>query len=186
MQNELATNVILQSLSDSFKQFILNFNMNEIDKTLPQLLGMLRTAETKGKRKKRTKSKGNAESKPKAKDALKSEGGTSKEGKFFHCDKPGHFKRNCPVYLEEVKKAKAINSLKECGIVSKLTPPDTPRWNGVYERRNRTLLDMVRSMMSHNDLPIGTSYVKSRCSGITKFLCPTRDPCTNTENRRKS
>ncbi|KAK9027896.1 hypothetical protein V6N11_067717 [Hibiscus sabdariffa] len=43
--------------------------------------------------------------------------------------------------------------LKECGIVSQLTPPDTPQWNGVYERRNRTLLDMVRSMMSHNDLP---------------------------------
>ncbi|KAK9002088.1 hypothetical protein V6N11_024776 [Hibiscus sabdariffa] len=43
--------------------------------------------------------------------------------------------------------------LKECGIVSQLTPPDTPLWNGVYERRNRTFLDMVRSMMSHNNLP---------------------------------
>ncbi|KAK8675759.1 hypothetical protein V6N13_033822 [Hibiscus sabdariffa] len=44
LNNELVTDVILQSLSDSFKQFILNFNMNDIDKTLPQLLGMLRTA----------------------------------------------------------------------------------------------------------------------------------------------
>ncbi|KAK8518050.1 hypothetical protein V6N12_033042 [Hibiscus sabdariffa] len=43
--------------------------------------------------------------------------------------------------------------LKECGIVSQLTPPGTPQWNGVFERRNRTLLDMVRSMMSHTDLP---------------------------------
>ncbi|KAK8708622.1 hypothetical protein V6N13_059660 [Hibiscus sabdariffa] len=43
--------------------------------------------------------------------------------------------------------------LKECGIVSHLTPPGTPQWNGVSERRNRTLLDMVRSMMSHTDLP---------------------------------
>ncbi|KAK8510716.1 hypothetical protein V6N12_067166 [Hibiscus sabdariffa] len=43
--------------------------------------------------------------------------------------------------------------LKECGIVSQLTPPGTPQWNGVSERRNRTLLDMVRSMMSHTDLP---------------------------------
>ncbi|KAK8708192.1 hypothetical protein V6N13_059237 [Hibiscus sabdariffa] len=42
--------------------------------------------------------------------------------------------------------------LKECGIVSQLTPPGTPQWNGVSERRNRTLLDMVRSMMSHTDL----------------------------------
>ena len=47
------------------------------------------------------------------------------------------------------------NYLKECGIVSKLTPPGTPQWNGVSERRrNCTLLDMVRSMMSHVDLPI--------------------------------
>ncbi|KAK8680516.1 hypothetical protein V6N13_109459 [Hibiscus sabdariffa] len=44
--------------------------------------------------------------------------------------------------------------LKECGIVSQLTPPGTPQWNGVSERRSRTLLDMVRSMMSHSDLPI--------------------------------
>ncbi|KAK8500241.1 hypothetical protein V6N12_041483 [Hibiscus sabdariffa] len=43
--------------------------------------------------------------------------------------------------------------LKECVIVSQLTPPGTPQWNGVFERRNRTLLDMVRSMMSHIDLP---------------------------------
>lgn len=43
--------------------------------------------------------------------------------------------------------------LKECGIVSQLTPPYTPQHNGVSERRNRTLLDMVRSMMSFTDLP---------------------------------
>ena len=44
--------------------------------------------------------------------------------------------------------------LKDCGIVSQLTPLLTPQWNGVSERRNRTLLDMVRSMMSQTDLPI--------------------------------
>ena len=44
--------------------------------------------------------------------------------------------------------------LKECGIVSQLTPPRTPQLNGVAERRNRTLLDMVRSMMSRATLPI--------------------------------
>ena len=33
--------------------------------------------------------------------------------------------------------------LKNCGIVSQLTPPGTPQRNGVSERCNRTLLDMV-------------------------------------------
>ncbi|KAI3698995.1 hypothetical protein L2E82_42959 [Cichorium intybus] len=41
-----------------------------------------------------------------------------------------------------------LDYLKECRIVSQLTPPRTPQLNGVAERRNRTLLDMVRSMMS--------------------------------------
>src|SRR5664279_5191168 len=44
--------------------------------------------------------------------------------------------------------------LKSCGIVSQLTPPGTPQRNGVSERRNRTLLDMVRSMMSQTDLSL--------------------------------
>ncbi|KAJ9542935.1 hypothetical protein OSB04_029441 [Centaurea solstitialis] len=46
------------------------------------------------------------------------------------------------------------NHLMECGIVSQLTPPYTPQMNGVSERRNRTLLDMVRSMMCHSTLPV--------------------------------
>jgi hypothetical protein len=44
--------------------------------------------------------------------------------------------------------------LKQCGIVPQLTPPGTPQWNRVSERRNRTLLDMVRSMMSQTDLSL--------------------------------
>ncbi|KAG8497104.1 hypothetical protein CXB51_008305 [Gossypium anomalum] len=318
---KLATNVILQSLPDSYSQFVLNFNMNEIDKTLPQLLSMLRTAEgntkkvgpkpilmvrnNKGKGKAKIPTKPKGKSKPnlgKGKAALKPKGRVSKEGNCFHYGVTGHWKRNCPIYLEEIKKAKAsgtsasgiyvidinlstttswvldtgcgshictsvqglqrsrtlargdvdlrvrngvrvaalavgtytlslpsgldvcgqINTqarggfhyfitftddfsrygyvylmhhkfealekfkefknkvqnqlgktiktfrsdrgeeylslefddlLKECLIVSQLTPPTTPQWNGVSERRNRTLLDMVRSMMSHADLP---------------------------------
>ena len=33
--------------------------------------------------------------------------------------------------------------LKQCGIVSQLASPGTPQRNGVSERRNHTLLDMV-------------------------------------------
>src|SRR5665213_3518279 len=71
------------------------------------------------------------------------------------------------VELQLGKKVRAIRSdrggeylsyefedyLRDCGIVSQWTPPGTPQWNGVSERSNRTLLDMVRSMMSRTDLP---------------------------------
>ena len=44
--------------------------------------------------------------------------------------------------------------LLEHGILSQLTTPGTPQQNCVVERRNRTLLDMVRSMISYSSLPI--------------------------------
>ncbi|KAK0607649.1 hypothetical protein LWI29_018134 [Acer saccharum] len=40
------------------------------------------------------------------------------------------------------------------GIVSQFFAPGTPQQNRVAERRNRTLLDMVRSMLSYSTLPI--------------------------------
>nr|GEZ19610.1 hypothetical protein [Tanacetum cinerariifolium] len=43
--------------------------------------------------------------------------------------------------------------LKDHWIIAHRTSPYTPQHNGVSERRNRTLLDMVRSMMSQTTLP---------------------------------
>ncbi|KAK8590203.1 hypothetical protein V6N13_088977 [Hibiscus sabdariffa] len=115
LKDELATDDILQSLLDSFKPFVPNFIINELNKTLPQLLGMLQTAESdlnkngsksilivceaKRKGKKKAKSKGNGESKSKRKIALKPGNGIGKDGKFFHCNKTRHWKRNCPLFI---------------------------------------------------------------------------------------
>ena len=46
-----------------------------------------------------------------------------------------------------------LDYLRDNGILSQWTLPYTPQCNGVAERRNRTLLDMVRSMMGKADLP---------------------------------
>ncbi|GJR05633.1 retrotransposon protein, putative, ty1-copia subclass [Tanacetum coccineum] len=46
-----------------------------------------------------------------------------------------------------------LDHLNEYGIISHRTPPYMPQHNGVLERRNKTLLDMVRSMMSQTTLP---------------------------------
>ena len=42
--------------------------------------------------------------------------------------------------------------LEECDIVPQYTMPGSPRMNGVAKRRNRTLKDTVRSMISHSNL----------------------------------
>ena len=63
--------------------------------------------------------------------------------KFLRSDRGGK-------YLNE----EFLSHLESHGIVSQLTPPRTPQHNGVSERRNRTLLDMVRSMMSNSTLPL--------------------------------
>nr|GEX08712.1 hypothetical protein [Tanacetum cinerariifolium] len=45
-----------------------------------------------------------------------------------------------------------LDHLKHHRIIAHRTPPYTPQHNGVSERRNRTLLDMVRSMMIQTTL----------------------------------
>ncbi|KAL0411536.1 UNVERIFIED_CONTAM: transposon Ty1-A Gag-Pol polyprotein [Sesamum latifolium] len=62
-----------------------------------------------------------------------------------------------------------IDYLKENGILSQLTPPGTPQLNGVAEKRNRTLLDMVRSMMSFTELPSSfwATHLRRRLSCVS-------------------
>lgn len=43
--------------------------------------------------------------------------------------------------------------LKECEIVSQLTPLGTPQCYGVAKKMKQTMLDMIRSMMSNATLP---------------------------------
>ena len=44
--------------------------------------------------------------------------------------------------------------LEDHGITSQLAAPGQPQQNGVAERRNQILLEMVRSMMSYASLPV--------------------------------
>lgn len=64
--------------------------------------------------------------------------------------------------------------LKQCGIIPQLTPPGTPQWNGVSERRNRTLLDMVRSMMSRAELPLSFWGYALETAAFTLNRVPTK------------
>ncbi|KAK1643193.1 hypothetical protein QYE76_060998, partial [Lolium multiflorum] len=155
-------------------------NMN---KEFPELFGMLKAAEIEIKKehqvlmvnkttsfKKQGKSKGkNKKSGKKAAASVKPKSGPKPDAECYSArrrDTGSEFQSE--VENQRNKKIKFLRSdrggeylsyefgmhLKKCGILSQLTPPGTPQRNGVSERRNRTLLDMVRSMMSLTDLPL--------------------------------
>ncbi|VFR01310.1 unnamed protein product, partial [Cuscuta campestris] len=104
LQKELATDLILQSLPELYKGFVMNYMMHDLDKPLPELLKMLHTAEEnltkgkgasvlmvqggKGKPKKGIKIKARTVGKPKSKSTSsatqKPIGGVAK-GKCHHC-----------------------------------------------------------------------------------------------------
>ena len=44
--------------------------------------------------------------------------------------------------------------LESKGICAQYTMPGTPQQNGVAKRKNRTLMDMVRSMMNNSSVPV--------------------------------
>ncbi|KAL8155353.1 hypothetical protein AgCh_000657 [Apium graveolens] len=119
MDGELSQDVVLQSLLSS-SQFVVNFHMNKLDVSLPKLHNMLKTAESNFPPKKSSvlligegsnpkKRKRNPSKKKKVGEKTpvppKAEDPKSKVV-CFHCNKVGYWKRNCKVYLTELKKKK--------------------------------------------------------------------------------
>ncbi|GJT46960.1 zinc finger, CCHC-type containing protein [Tanacetum coccineum] len=194
MPNEPGVSLILNSLNKDYDQFVQNYNMHSMGKTIAELHAMLKLhkkgipkkAETpavlairEGKIQKDKKKPRGAKGKEKGKNKLAyapkpkippppKRDNPTKDFVCHHFKEAGHWKRNCLSYQAELKKRKNasvastsgeytshefVNHMKSYGIVSQLTPPYTPQHNGVSERRNRTLLDMVRSMMNLTTLP---------------------------------
>ena len=73
-----------------------------------------------------------------------------------------------------------LTYLEENGILSQWTPPGTPQHNDVSEKRNQTLLDMVRSMMGFASLLISfwgyalesTSYLLNKIPSKSVIKTP--------------
>ena len=107
MQKKLQMDLILQSLTNSYSQFIINFHMNKFDCTIFELVNMLVTTEgtlkssrsivltvkrtsfkrkSIGKKKVKSAKKKKKENRPKKKVSSKVE---AKE-KYFYCHAEGH------------------------------------------------------------------------------------------------
>jgi len=118
--NEFGIHRVLQSLPPSYKNFVMNYNMHCMNKTLPELSSMLKTAEveikkerqvlmvnktTNFKKQGKPKNKGNfkKDGKKAAAPAKKPKAGPKPETECFYCKGAGHWKRNCPKYLADLK-----------------------------------------------------------------------------------
>ena len=121
ISHELATDLILGSLPESYDQIVMNYNMQHMEKSIVELHGMLKNVETniqkknpvlmvqkgegmkrKGKGKGNKAKKGQGQSKPKTKKPK-----LHKEGVCFFCNEQGHWQRNSKLYLEDLKKKKS-------------------------------------------------------------------------------
>ena len=123
LPQEAITDRILQSLPPSYKSFVMNYNMQGMNKTIPELFAMLKAAEveikkehqvlmvnktTSFKKKGKGKKKGNFKknSKQVAAQEKKPKSGPKPETECFYCKGTGHWKRNCPKYLADKKDGK--------------------------------------------------------------------------------
>ena len=101
----------------------MNYNMQGMDKTIPELFAMLKAAEveiqkehqvlmvnktTSFKKKGKGKKKGNFKKNGKqvATQEKKPKSGPKPETECFYCKGTGHWKRNCPKYLADKKDGK--------------------------------------------------------------------------------
>ena len=113
---------VLQSLPPSYKSFVMNYNMQGMDKTIPELFAIIKAVEveikkehqvfmvnkiTSFKRKGKGK-KGNFKKNSKQVDAQgkKHKSGPKPKTECFYCKGTGHWKRNCPKYLADKKDGK--------------------------------------------------------------------------------
>lgn len=128
MDNNLYVDLILQSLPESFSQFITNFLKSRIETSLPELLNMLSNAELTIKREPFDMLKGSSKPKdveesfqkkkspktiqkkksPKTKTEIRmAKPRVLSEATCFYCGKLGHLKRNCKQLLAKLNNEKS-------------------------------------------------------------------------------
>nr|GEW54629.1 zinc finger, CCHC-type [Tanacetum cinerariifolium] len=161
----LGVSLILISLRKEFDGFVQNYNMHSLGKTINELHAILKLHE-------QTLPKNNApalhairadkvqkvnkDKKSQTQMAAKGQNHGKGKNKQAYAPKP---KIPPPPKMEDPAKdsicheCEFLDHLKDHEIIAHHTPPYTPQHNGVSERRNKTLLDMVRSMMIQTTLP---------------------------------
>ncbi|KAJ9544305.1 hypothetical protein OSB04_024012 [Centaurea solstitialis] len=140
---QLATDTILNSLSEDYRPFVVNYNMNNMEKTIAELHSMLKTAELNMGNKNKTKDvlmvkdggvkkKNGQASTSKGKGPVQAIQSAPKKGKgkgkgkkvkpnkartenrCFICNEIGHWRQNCPKRHEAGSYDQLLNNSYKC------------------------------------------------------------------------
>ncbi|KAJ9548276.1 hypothetical protein OSB04_020819 [Centaurea solstitialis] len=140
---QLATDTILNSLSEDYRPFVVNYNMNNMEKTVAELHSMLKTAELNMGNKNKTKDvlmvkdggikkKNGHASTSKGKGPVQAIQSAPKKGKgkgkgkkvkpnkartenrCFICNEIGHWRQNCPKRHEAGSYDQLLNNSYKC------------------------------------------------------------------------
>src|SRR6266516_4100051 len=139
---------VLQSLPPSYKGFVMNYNMQGMEKTIPELFVMLKAAEVEIKKehqvlmvskttsfkKKGKGKKGNfkKDGKQVAAQVKKPESGPKPETECFYRNGTGHWKQNCPKYLADKKDGKVNKGIFDIYVID-VYPTNTRSSTWVFD-----------------------------------------------------
>ncbi|KAJ9567563.1 hypothetical protein OSB04_003529 [Centaurea solstitialis] len=142
---QLATDTILNSLSEDYRPFVVNYNMNNMEKTIAELHSMLKTAELNMGNKNKTKdvlivkdggvkNKNGHASTSKGKVPVQAIQSAPKKGKgkgkgkkvkpnkartencCFTCNEVGHWRQNCPKRHEAGRNHSSTQQLRKVAV----------------------------------------------------------------------
>ncbi|KAJ9557100.1 hypothetical protein OSB04_011714 [Centaurea solstitialis] len=142
---QLATDTILNSLSEDYRPFVVNYNMNNMEKTIAELHSMLKTAELNMGNKNKTKDvlmvkdggvkkKNGQASTSKGKGPVQAIQSAPKKGKgkgkgkkvkpnkartenrCFICNEIGHWRQNCPKRHEAGRNHSSTQQLRKVAV----------------------------------------------------------------------
>ncbi|KAJ9556583.1 hypothetical protein OSB04_011197 [Centaurea solstitialis] len=143
---QLATDTILNSLSEDYRPFVVNYNMNNMEKTIAELHSMLKTAELNMGNKNKTKDvlmvkdggvkkKNGHASTSKGKGPVQAIQSAPKKGKgkgkgkkvkpnkartenrCFICNEIGHWRQNCPKRHEAGRNRSSTQQLRKVAVL---------------------------------------------------------------------
>jgi hypothetical protein len=124
---------VLQSLPLNYKGFVMNYNMQGMNKTIPEFFAMLKAAEVEIKKEHQVlmvnkttsfKKKGKGKKGNFKKNGKQAAAPTKKpkvepkpETECFYCKGTGHWKRNCPKYLADKKDGKVNKGIFDIHVI---------------------------------------------------------------------